>query len=217
MQININKAHFPVTVLGPGRRIGIWVQGCKIACPGCISQDTWDSRTNRRMNVSELLAWCRTVSDEEFDGITLSGGEPFDQPAALSALLDGLIAWRTETGSNFDILCYSGYPLKTLRQKHDAIVNRLDALIPEPYLEQHSASKIWRGSDNQTLQLLTERARSRYAGCLDTAAPPEKNLQLMLDGERVWTIGIPQRGDMQKLEAACLEQGLIFRQPSWRA
>jgi len=217
MQININKAHFPVTVLGPGRRIGIWVQGCKIACPGCISQDTWDSQSNHKINVAQLLSWCRKVSDAPPDGITISGGEPFDQPTALSALLDGLIAWRTETGSNFDILCYSGYPLKTLRQKHDAMLKKLDALIPEPYLEKHGANKIWRGSDNQSLQLLTERAQLSYAPYLSADAQPGKNLQVMLDGDQVWTIGIPQRGDMQKMEASCLEQGLIFRQPSWRS
>ena len=39
--IRLNKAHYPVTALGPGRRIGLWLQGCALACPGCISQDSW--------------------------------------------------------------------------------------------------------------------------------------------------------------------------------
>ncbi len=39
MNILLNKAHFPVTVLGPGRRIGLWLQGCTIRCRGCVSQD----------------------------------------------------------------------------------------------------------------------------------------------------------------------------------
>ena len=40
MLIAINKAHYPVTVLGSGQRIGIWFRGCRLHCPGCVSQDT---------------------------------------------------------------------------------------------------------------------------------------------------------------------------------
>ena len=39
--IAISRIHYPVTTLGPGKRIGIWMQGCSIRCPGCISADTW--------------------------------------------------------------------------------------------------------------------------------------------------------------------------------
>ena len=39
--IAISRVHFPVTTLGPRRRLGIWMQGCSIRCPGCISADTW--------------------------------------------------------------------------------------------------------------------------------------------------------------------------------
>jgi anaerobic ribonucleoside-triphosphate reductase activating protein len=39
MKIAVSKAHYPVTVLGPGKRIGIWL-GCRIQCKGCVSQDT---------------------------------------------------------------------------------------------------------------------------------------------------------------------------------
>ncbi len=218
MQININKAHFPVTVLGPGKRIGIWLQGCRIACKGCVSQDTWDSNVNRRMTVAQLLVWCEQVSESDLDGITISGGEPFDQPRALAALLDGLHLWRTRLNSDMDILCYSGYPLTTLKVKHADIINKLDALIPEPYIEQQPTNQIWRGSDNQSLQLLTERAQNKYAAFLsnDTTKPANKQIQVMLDGKQVWYIGIPQRGDMNRLEASCQEQGISFQQPSWR-
>ena len=39
--IALNRLHWPVTVLGPGRRVGIWMQGCSIGCRGCVSRDTW--------------------------------------------------------------------------------------------------------------------------------------------------------------------------------
>lgn len=217
MKIGVNKAHFPVTVLGPGRRIGIWLQGCSIGCKGCVSKDSWAVDPGRMMRVEKLLSWCRQTSSGVFDGVTISGGEPFDQPQALAALLDGLIAWRAGGGPDFDILCYSGYPLATLQKKHAHLLEKLDALIPEPFVEAKPLTHLWRGSANQPLLPLSERGRSRYAARVDALAESaEKRIQAMLDGDRVWYVGIPARGDMAALEAACKTRGVDFSQVSWR-
>jgi anaerobic ribonucleoside-triphosphate reductase activating protein len=218
MKISINKAHFPVSVLGPGIRLGIWLQGCSIGCKACVSQDTWKHDPGRDMTVAQLLSWCRKTSDNKFDGVTISGGEPFDQPKALAALLDGLIQWRTECQLDFDILCYSGFPLATLQKKHSSILRKLDALIPEPYVDAKPLTKIWRGSSNQTLELLSDHGRARYAQYLERAADENnKRIQSMLDGDQVWYVGIPARGDMSALESACRERGVALTQPSWKA
>lgn len=217
MRIAVNKAHFPVTVLGPGRRIGIWLQGCSIGCKGCVSQDTWAIDPDREMTVARLLTWCRQSSAGQFDGVTISGGEPFDQPAALGALLDGLRAWRSSGGPDFDILCYSGYPLATLESRHPTLLAKLDALIPEPFVESKPITHLWRGSSNQSLVTLSERGRARYADYTDApidSAP--KRIQTMVEGSRIWYIGIPARGDMAALETACAKHGLRFDQVSWR-
>lgn len=217
MKIAVNKAHFPVTVLGPGRRIGIWVQGCSIGCKGCVSQDTWARDSGREMTVAQLLAWCRQVTGGEFDGVTLSGGEPFEQPQALSALLDGLIHWRASGAADFDILCYSGYPLATLQKKHARLLHKLDALIPEPYIDSKPLTHVWRGSANQPLVPLSERGQQRFGAYVNAeAGPAEKRIQVMVDGNRVWYVGIPARGDMAALEQTCKERGVNFDQVSWR-
>lgn len=217
MKIAVNKAHFPVTVLGPGRRIGIWLQGCSIGCKGCVSQDTWARDPGREMTVAQLLTWCRQTSSGIFDGVTISGGEPFDQPQALAALLDGLLHWRASGAPDFDILCYSGYPLATLQKKHAKLLEKLDALIPEPYIDNKPLTHLWRGSSNQPLVQLSERGRARFADYVDAAADSaEKRIQAMVDGNRVWYVGIPARGDMAALEASCNERGIAFDQASWR-
>jgi anaerobic ribonucleoside-triphosphate reductase activating protein len=217
VNIAINKAHFPVTVLGPGRRLGIWVQGCTIHCKGCVSQDTWPLDHQREMPVAQLLAWCRQVAKDGFDGVTISGGEPFEQALALSQLLDGLRAWRKKDELDFDILCYSGYPLATLRKRHARLLEKLDAVIAEPYVDGLPATQLWRGSSNQKLELLSERGRERYADYLDApAGDASKRMQVSVDGSRVWYIGIPARGDMQALEAQCRERGVVFESVSWR-
>jgi anaerobic ribonucleoside-triphosphate reductase activating protein len=217
VKISINKAHFPVTVLGPGRRLGLWVQGCGIHCRGCVSQDTWKPDHGRDMPVAQLLAWCREVTRGGFDGVTISGGEPFEQPRALSALLDGLHQWRAQAGLDFDLLCYSGYPLATLRKRHARLLAKLDAVIAEPYIDSQPPTHLWRGSANQTLTTLSPRGERCYAPFLEARADQAaKRIQMSVDGNRVWYIGIPGRGDMAALEAQCRERGLAFEQVSWR-
>ena len=221
MKIAINKAHFPVTVLGPGRRIGIWLQGCSIGCKGCISQDTWANDPGRLMALPQLLNWCRSVSGGQLDGVTLSGGEPFDQPQALAALLNGLLAWRKQAQLDFDILCYSGYPYAKLQRLHARLLEKLDALIPEPYVVQlanpSDSQQRWCGSSNQPLMLLSERARQRYTPLLDEEPSRAKRIQMMQDGQKIWYVGIPAKGDMAALESACQAQGVVFSEVSWRS
>ena len=217
MKISLNKAHFPVTVLGPGRRIGIWLQGCSIGCKGCVSQDTWARDPGRDMSVAQLLRWCRQTTAGQLDGVTISGGEPFEQPQALAALLDGLQQWRSGGGPDFDILCYSGYPLTTLQRDHAKLLASLDALIPEPFVQAKPLTHVWRGSANQPLVLLSPRGQARYAEFVEApAADAGKRMQAMVDGQRVWYVGIPDRGDMAALEASCQARGIAFDQVSWR-
>jgi anaerobic ribonucleoside-triphosphate reductase activating protein len=217
MKIAVNKAHFPVTVLGPGRRIGLWLQGCRIHCKGCVSQDTWQRDPGRELTVTQLLSWCRQTTGGIFDGVTISGGEPFDQPKALAALLDGLIHWRATDGADFDILCYSGYPYATLQKRHLRLLQKLDALIPEPYVDALALTRVWRGSSNQPLVLLSERGRARFAPYVDAPADAlGKRIQMGVDGKRIWYVGIPARGDMAALETACRERGIEFAKVSWR-
>jgi len=217
MNILLNKAHFPVTVLGPGRRIGLWLQGCTIRCQGCVSQDTWPADPTRAMPVPALLDWCQRVAQGGCDGITLSGGEPFDQPKPLLALLRGLGDWRAQAGLDFDILCYSGYPLKTLSKRHAKLLALLDALIPEPFAAGRPLGGLWRGSDNQTLVPLSARGAARYAHSVaHPQAEQSKRMQISVEDGKLWFIGIPHRGDMAALETLCRQRGLELRQVSWR-
>lgn len=214
--VELNKAHWPVTVLGPGRRIGLWLQGCSIHCPGCVSQDTWARDATKRIAVKDLLAWCRKVSGGAPDGVTLSGGEPFDQPGGLRALLTGLVAWRREKDLDFDILCYSGYPQRRLEKDHADVLRLLDAIVPEPYVDALPQGNVWRGSRNQPLVPLSERGRLRYAEHIDAPVGVHKRMQAAVEGGRVWMIGIPARGDMAAVEALCASRGVALTEVSWR-
>jgi len=214
--IRINKAHYPVTVLGPGRRIGIWLQGCSIGCKGCVSQDTWDLAGGAETSVDALLGWCRRVADPEGPaGVTISGGEPFDQPEALLALLRALDGWRAGAGLDFDIFCYSGYPLKRLKASFAPQLELIDLLCPEPYVDALPESKVWRGSLNQPLVPLTPRG-ARMAGPNAPDRESGKRFQVAVTDGKVWFIGIPDRGDMTRIEQMAASRGLLLGGVSWR-
>ena len=216
MKIRLNKAHFPVTTLGYGRRLGLWVQGCSIGCKGCVSQDTWDASGGWAVDVADILAWCDSSRKHEIDGITISGGEPFEQAQALKKLLDALDAWRQQLERPFDILCYSGLPLSKIRQGHADILASLDVLIPEPYVAKRTAPGPWRGSSNQPLVPLTQLGRARYG---DEAQYVEDapRIQVSLEHGAAWFIGIPKPGDLDKLEEYARARGVVLEDVSWRA
>lgn len=217
MKLQVNKAHYPVTALGPGRRIGIWTQGCSIRCLGCVSLDTWKADRDKALEISELIRWCKRVSDGQPDGITISGGEPFDQARALSTLLDGLHTWRRSAASPFDILCYSGYRLEKLTKDHPRLLERIDALICDPYVESLATERAWRGSDNQRLVPLSDLGRSRYAPFVDAIDTGAKRFQVVADGKQIWFVGIPHRGELARIEHALSERGVSLESTSWRA
>jgi len=215
--LQVNKAHFPVTVLGPGRRIGLWVQGCSIGCKGCVSMDTWSKDASKRVAVDDLLSWCKEVAGGGFDGVTISGGEPFDQAPALTVLLKALRMWRQADGLDFDILCYSGYPLKTLQFKHAGVLALLDAVIPEPFVDHLEPQSVWRGSSNQSLVPLSALGHRRFDAFIHKPLTDgDKKMQVALENGKVWMIGIPARGDMEKIEALCSSRGLRLQDVSWR-
>jgi anaerobic ribonucleoside-triphosphate reductase activating protein len=195
-QIAISRLHFPVTTLGPGKRLGIWLQGCSIRCLGCISADTWPLArgvTTVTAVVEALEAWLPLA-----DGVTVSGGEPFDQPHALRRLLRDL---RTRT--NVDILVYSGYPVEALDTWLRETPGLIDALISDPYDAGASHTLVLRGSDNQRLHLLTDLGRARFAEFDRPRVASDRKFDLMFDTDgSVWLAGIPAQDDFRRFGEA---------------
>lgn len=212
MKIRLSRAHHPVTVLGPGRRIGLWTQGCGIGCEGCVARDTWTPDPATEVDLDDVLAWCAGL--EGVDGVTISGGEPFDQPEALDALLAGLDEWRRAHPRPIDFLCYSGRALPALRARYGHILARLDAVIPGPFLAEQAPGLRWRGSANQLLVPLSQLGHERYDAEIDKPLDRAR-FQVEVDGDTVYQIGVPRPGDMAAFEAAMARRGIRFQEASW--
>lgn len=201
MRLAISRIHFPVTTLGPGRRVGIWFQGCSIRCPGCISVDTWRAvpgEVTAQELVQSLEPWL-----SECDGVTISGGEPFDQLPGLVSLLKEL-----RRRFNTNVLVYSGYSYENVLGSRMAWGGLIDALVSDPFVESIEQTKALRGSDNQRLQCLTPLGVALFSSYERLAVEEDKHLDFMFDENgTVWMAGIPTRGDMAKLKALLIEEG----------
>lgn len=214
MRILVNKAHYPVTVLGYGRRIGIWLQGCSIRCPSCCSIDTWEADEGRAMAVESLMDWCLEASSAGVDGITISGGEPFDQPDGLLSLLESLDAWKRQLDTKIDVMIYTGYSESRIRNDFPTHLSLLDVVVVGPFRESAGNKKPYCGSDNQQMLLLSQLGKARYQG--DDVAIVKPGLQVAADNEGIWMIGIPRHGDLSRVERLCDEKGLALGMASWR-
>jgi anaerobic ribonucleoside-triphosphate reductase activating protein len=228
------KAHYPVTTLGPGVRAGIWTQGCTLHCHGCMSRDTWDADPAKAVPIEAVLGWLASLPGP-VDGVTISGGEPFQQPEALAALLRGVRAWRDAPAREtipLDILVYSGYVYSRLScsARTSEILELCDAVITGPYVDRlnpggrhsQSGSLLWRGSANQRVVPLSPLGRERYGALADSEENREDSaprVQFSVDegpeGRRVYYIGIPRRGDMEHLRSRLERAGVRAGDVSW--
>jgi anaerobic ribonucleoside-triphosphate reductase activating protein len=185
--------HFPITALGPGRRIGIWFQGCSIRCRGCMSRDTWGAA---RETVSvEALLHAITSWLGDADGATISGGEPFDQPTALLELLQGLRA-----AGDLPVIVYSGFSRERLQERHPRPLSLVDVLISEPFDASHAVSAPLRGSANQRVTCLTERGIGLWQKARADWRQRGPTLDLVAEPDgSVWLAGVPGPGDLDRL------------------
>lgn len=139
---------------GPGLRAVVWVQGCSLNCPGCFNPATHDRGGGYAEDVNQLAE--RIAALPAIEGLTLSGGEPFQQPEALLELL------RLVRGkSRLSTLVFSGYTLERIRSTSlgPAILDQTDLLIAGPYDQGSPSTAALLASANQRIYFLSERYR----------------------------------------------------------
>lgn len=203
-KLRINRLYWPVTSLGFGRRAGIWFQGCSIGCIGCGSKHTWSDKKGKHASVAQIMNWLDSLQIDVLDGITVSGGEPFEQPRGLLELLKSI---RSKYGERegFDVLVYSGYTWRKLEDRHQNILKYADTIVSGPFA--YTRDSAWlRGSDNQEIHTLSPIGRQRYGDA--NTGDRENTLQIVVDESEVRVLGIPNRGDLERLKARLAGQGV---------
>lgn len=112
---------------GPCVRLTVFVQGCNIKCPHCHNPETWDFNGGYVISVADILSTYRP----QYQGITLSGGEPFDQNEEQTAALLSLASSIHARGG--DVWAYSGHYLEFLQAKNHPLLEAVDALVDGPF------------------------------------------------------------------------------------
>ena len=142
---------------GPGRRFALWTQGCTIRCAGCCNPQMFPAEGGTPWDTRALAE--KIVATPEIEGISLLGGEPFEQAAALAEVAGAARA------RGLSVMIYTGYTLAELRSRGDAATDALLAatdLLVDGRFEQslYETGRRWIGSSNQVLHFLTDRYRA---------------------------------------------------------
>lgn len=135
---------------GPGIRLVVFTQGCKHHCPGCHNPHTHPFDGGTLVEVDDILK--QVKSNPLLDGITLSGGDPFEQAEALSELAKKVNA----LGHN--VMTYTGYDFEYLLENRsevkgwDKLLNETDILVDGRFeIDKKSMLLKFRGSKNQRI------------------------------------------------------------------
>jgi anaerobic ribonucleoside-triphosphate reductase activating protein len=159
---------------GPGVRAVVWVQGCTLGCPGCFNPQTHSSKNGEWMAVEALSAKIQSLGDA-IEGITVSGGEPFQQAGALLNLLQRI---RAET--TLSIIVFTGFTWEeTLRlPQAAALLDCIDVLIAGRYNASQRLAHGLLGSINKTAYFLSPRYSMP-----DLQTVPEAEILITSEGE----------------------------------
>lgn len=153
---------------GPGIRLVTFAQGCLHACEGCHNPESWPLDGGRLITVEQVIQ--KMDQNPLLDGITLSGGEPFEQAAAMAAIS------RAAHARKLHVITYTGYLWEELFHPNapapwQELLQATDVLVDGRFiLQQRSLDLVFRGSKNQRV--------------LDVAASMAAGKPVLLQDER---------------------------------
>lgn len=135
---------------GPGIRMVIFAQGCKHRCPGCHNPHTHSFEGGELVEIDKII--CDLKKNSLLDGVTLSGGDPFEQADQFSLLAKEV----KKIGLN--VITYTGYTYEQLvgyfaeRKGYKELLENTDMLVDGPFImEEKNLLLKFRGSNNQRI------------------------------------------------------------------
>ncbi len=145
-QIRIAGIEEESIVDGPGIRLVVFTQGCKHHCEGCHNPESHSFHGGKLIDIDYIINMIK--ENPLLDGITLSGGEPFEQAYECSILATKV----KELGLN--VVTYSGYRFEAIlaNKSFRDLLFQTDILIDGKFdISQKSLLLQFRGSKNQRI------------------------------------------------------------------
>lgn len=179
MLINIHSTIKSSRVNGPGDRFVIWTQGCRKMCKNCYNPETWSHYRNNLVDVDLLV---EEIKNSSVSGVTISGGDPFEQPNELFYLLEKIKQLDLSDG----VIVFSGYTIEEIRgdSKLEKCLDYIDVLIDGLYIEEKRITNGLAGSSNQRFHYLSDKISS-------DSIEIDQEVEIHLLGELIQITGFP--------------------------
>ncbi len=146
---------------GEGIRVSLFASGCTHNCKGCFNKLYQDFNYGNNMDFEVVDDIITLLSRKQYKGLTLLGGEPFQNLELVKFLLpirefiDKYNSLESVCGAaKKDIWVYSGYTLEQilLDNKKTELLKLADVLVDGLFVENLLNLKLkFRGSSNQRI------------------------------------------------------------------
>ncbi len=151
---------------GTGVRTTLFVSGCRNHCEGCFQPETWNFENGELFTEKEENQIIESVKSDYIAGITLLGGDPFEEENQIVLALF-MKRFKTECPDK-NVWAFTGYLLDDLLpsgRKHteytDNLLATIDILVDGPFvLSKKNLTLKFRGSENQRLIDMNEYRKS---------------------------------------------------------
>jgi len=134
-------------VNGDGCRAVITFSGCTLDCKGCFSKELQHFTSGEKISPQELAKLLIRVVDgggKMIDGITLSGGNPPEQPDIMIFLAEirRLIPF-------VNIWMWTGFTMKEMKALYPEMLTYLNVIVTGRFVEELKCDGQYYGSSNQ--------------------------------------------------------------------
>ena len=141
---------------GSGVRVSIFFSGCTLHCPGCFNKNAQDFNYGKPFTDQTIDEILELLEPNYIQGLSILGGEPFDNIEALSKLVFTV----KHKYPNKDVWIWTGYNRDELPKTDEAefIYYYSDYLITGRYeKDKRDVSLKFRGSSNQRILHNTDK------------------------------------------------------------
>ncbi|MBE5837974.1 4Fe-4S single cluster domain-containing protein [Butyrivibrio sp.] len=191
---------YPVKVLGPGLRIGIWFAGCRHHCDGCSNPELWEFNEKYSTSLEGIMKLIMSIAaTKPVDGFTLTGGDPIEQGEELLELLNKI------SDISDDILLYTGFEYEEVVKRFPEILNKVSVIIDGKYIEAENYGDILIGSRNQKIIILDNSKTEKYDNYIKLS---ENSIQNFFIDNSTISVGIHKPGFEEELNQVLERKGL---------
>lgn len=134
---------------GPGVRNSLFVAGCSLHCKGCWNPESWNRNNGYPFTDNMLHTIISDLNHPAVQGLSVLGGEPFENLDILCPLLKNV---KKQYGEEKNVWVWSGYEWAEILNdpEKNQVLDFVDVLVAGRFvLAERDLTLQFRGSRNQ--------------------------------------------------------------------